>query len=60
MSGLDTQRELIGRHAHNIHGPSAIEGLTVSATEAPHPTALRHRPVVADTRRPRRQAHGVG
>jgi len=39
MSGLDALRELIGRHAHNRHGPSAIEGLTVTATDAP--TALR-------------------
>jgi AraC-like DNA-binding protein len=39
MSGLETLRELIGRHAHNSHGPSAIEGLTVTATDAP--TALR-------------------
>ncbi|MGH3165285.1 MAG: AraC family transcriptional regulator N-terminal domain-containing protein [Trebonia sp.] len=39
MPGLDTLRELIGRHAHNSHGPSAIEGLTVTATDAP--TALR-------------------
>jgi AraC-like DNA-binding protein len=39
MSGLDTLRELIGRHAHNSHGPSAIEGLTVTATDAP--TSLR-------------------
>ena len=31
--------ELIGRHARNSHGPSAIEGLTVTATDAP--TALR-------------------
>jgi AraC-like DNA-binding protein len=39
MSGLDTLRELIGRHAHNSHGTSAIEGLTVTGTDAP--TALR-------------------
>ena len=39
MSGLDALRELIGRHAHNRHGPSAIEGLTVTATDAP--TSLR-------------------
>jgi AraC-like DNA-binding protein len=39
MSGLDALRELIGRHAHDRHGPSAIEGLTVTATDAP--TALR-------------------
>jgi AraC-like DNA-binding protein len=39
MSGLDTLRELIGRHAHNSHGPSAIEGLMITATDAP--TSLR-------------------
>ena len=39
MSGLETLREIIGRHARNCHGPSAIEGLTVTATDAP--TALR-------------------
>jgi AraC-like DNA-binding protein len=39
MTGLDALRELIGRHARNSHGPSAIEGLTVTATDAP--TALR-------------------
>src|ERR1700678_328741 len=39
MSGLETLRELIGRHAHNSHRPSAIEGLTVTATDAP--TGLR-------------------
>ncbi|HEX4291480.1 MAG TPA: AraC family transcriptional regulator [Trebonia sp.] len=35
MSGLETLRELIGRHAHNSHGASAIEGLMVTATDAP-------------------------
>ena len=35
MSGLDTLRQLIGRHAHNSHGPSAVEGLTITATDAP-------------------------
>jgi AraC-like DNA-binding protein len=39
MPGLDTLRELVGRHAGNSPGPSAIEGLTVTATDAP--TALR-------------------
>jgi AraC-like DNA-binding protein len=39
MSGLDTLRELIGRHAHNSHRPSAIEGLMITATDAP--TSLR-------------------
>jgi AraC-like DNA-binding protein len=39
MSGLETLREIIARHARNSHGPSAIEGLTVTATDAP--TALR-------------------
>lgn len=35
MSGLDTLRQLVSRHAHNSHGPSAIEGLTITATDAP-------------------------
>ncbi|HEY5394787.1 MAG TPA: AraC family transcriptional regulator [Trebonia sp.] len=35
MSGLETLRELIGHHAHNSHGASAIEGLMVTATDAP-------------------------
>ena len=35
MSGLDTLRELVGRHARNSHGPTAIEGLTITATDAP-------------------------
>jgi AraC-like DNA-binding protein len=35
MSGLETLRELVGRHAHNSHGASAIEGLMVTATDAP-------------------------
>jgi AraC-like DNA-binding protein len=35
VSGLDTLRRLVGRHAHNSHGPSAIEGLMVTATDAP-------------------------
>jgi AraC-like DNA-binding protein len=35
LSGLDTLRQLIGRHAHNSHGPTAIEGLMISATDAP-------------------------
>ena len=39
MSGLETLRELIGRHAHNSHQPTAIEGLTVTASDAP--TELR-------------------
>jgi AraC-like DNA-binding protein len=39
MSALETLREIIGRHARDSHGPSAIEGLTVTATDAP--TALR-------------------
>jgi AraC-like DNA-binding protein len=28
-------RQLVGRHAHNSHGPTAIEGLTITATDAP-------------------------
>jgi AraC-like DNA-binding protein len=35
MSGLDTLRQLIGRHARNSHGPTAVEGLIISATDAP-------------------------
>jgi AraC-like DNA-binding protein len=35
VSGLDTLRQLVGRHAHNSHGPTAIEGLTITATDAP-------------------------
>ena len=35
MSGLDALQQLVSRHAHNSHGPSAIEGLTISATDAP-------------------------
>jgi AraC-like DNA-binding protein len=39
MAGLDALRHLVGRHARNSHGPTAIEGLTITATDAP--TALR-------------------
>jgi AraC-like DNA-binding protein len=39
MSGLETLREVIGRHAHNSHRPTSIEGLTVTAADGP--TALR-------------------
>ena len=35
MSGLDTLRQLVSRHAHNSHGPSAVEGLMITATDAP-------------------------
>lgn len=35
MSGLDTLRQLIGRRARNSHGPTAVEGLTITATDAP-------------------------
>jgi hypothetical protein len=35
VSGLDALRQLVSRHAHNSHGPSAIEGLTITATDAP-------------------------
>jgi AraC-like DNA-binding protein len=35
VSGLDTLRRLVSRHAHNSHGSSAIEGLTITATDAP-------------------------
>ncbi|HEY1702575.1 MAG TPA: AraC family transcriptional regulator [Trebonia sp.] len=35
MSGLDTLGQLVSRHARNSHGPTAIEGLTITATDAP-------------------------
>jgi hypothetical protein len=35
VPGLDTLRQLISRHARNSHGPTAIDGLTISATDAP-------------------------
>jgi AraC-like DNA-binding protein len=35
VPGLDTLRQLISRHARNSHGPTAIEGLTITATDAP-------------------------
>jgi AraC-like DNA-binding protein len=35
VPGLDALRQLVSRHAHNSHGPSAVEGLTVTATDAP-------------------------
>jgi AraC-like DNA-binding protein len=35
VSGLDSLRQLVGRHAHNSHGPTAIDGLTLTATDAP-------------------------
>jgi AraC-like DNA-binding protein len=35
VPGLDTLRQLVSRHAHNSHGPSAVEGLTLTATDAP-------------------------
>lgn len=35
MSGLHTLRQLVSRHAHNSHGPTAIDGLTITATDAP-------------------------
>jgi AraC-like DNA-binding protein len=37
VSGLDTLRRLISGHARNSHGPTAVEGLTISATDAPTP-----------------------
>jgi AraC-like DNA-binding protein len=39
MPGLDALRHLVSRHARNSHGPTAIEGLTITATDAP--TGLR-------------------
>jgi AraC-like DNA-binding protein len=35
VSGLDALRHLISRHARNSHGPTAIDGLTITATDAP-------------------------
>jgi AraC-like DNA-binding protein len=35
VSGLDALRHLISRRAHNSHGPTVIEGLTITATDAP-------------------------
>jgi AraC-like DNA-binding protein len=35
VSGLDALRHLISRHARNSHGPTAIEALTITATDAP-------------------------
>jgi AraC-like DNA-binding protein len=35
MSGLDTLRQLVSRHARNSHGPTAVAGLTITATDAP-------------------------
>ena len=35
MTGLDPLRELISRHVRNHHGPTEIEGLTITATDAP-------------------------
>jgi AraC-like DNA-binding protein len=35
VSGLETLRQIVGRHARNSHGPTAIEGLTITATDAP-------------------------
>jgi AraC-like DNA-binding protein len=35
VSGLDALGDIIGRHARNSHGPTVIEGLTVTATDAP-------------------------
>lgn len=39
MSGLETLRQLVARHARNSHGPTAIDGVTLTATDTP--TALR-------------------
>ena len=35
VSGLDTLRQFISRHARNSHGPTAIKGLTITAADAP-------------------------
>jgi AraC-like DNA-binding protein len=35
VSGLDILRQLVARHARNSHGPTAIDGLTVTATDTP-------------------------
>jgi AraC-like DNA-binding protein len=35
MSDLDLLRDVIGRHASNYHGPTALDGLTITATDTP-------------------------
>src|ERR1035437_42771 len=35
MSDLDSLRRSIGRHAHNAHYLSGIDGLTITSTDAP-------------------------
>jgi AraC-like DNA-binding protein len=35
VSGLDTLRQIVSRHAHNSHGPTSIGDLTITATDAP-------------------------
>jgi AraC-like DNA-binding protein len=35
VSGLDALRHLTSRHARNSHGPTVIDGLTITATDAP-------------------------
>jgi AraC-like DNA-binding protein len=39
MSALDTLRHIVARHVRNAHRPTAIDGLSVTAADAP--TALR-------------------
>jgi AraC-like DNA-binding protein len=34
LSGLDALAHLISRHARHSHGPTAVEGLTITATDA--------------------------
>ena len=35
MSDLEVMRDTIRRHASNYHGPSALDGLTITATDLP-------------------------
>jgi AraC-like DNA-binding protein len=35
MTELEILRNIIGRHASNYHGPSALDGLTITATDSP-------------------------
>jgi AraC-like DNA-binding protein len=35
VSGLDALRQLVSRYARNSHGPTVIEGLTITATDVP-------------------------
>ncbi len=35
MTELEILRDIIGRHASNYHGPSGLDGLTITATDSP-------------------------